>query len=208
MHIVVLDAQRHACSTAHGHSIGSATLRIRESGCVQHSSRSGRRQQHPRRGSAILCSVTPAVRRSCHGAATALAMLLAASPASSDVAELFTRNCAGELWMGASCNEHADCANCPAEVHPILQTCTACTGCHAGGGNVIQAGASLSTGDLRQNGVEDPKALFDLIYGGKGRMPGYGESCAPKVRLHRQSGGGLCSSCTLPASGAPSGVRT
>lgn len=55
-----------------------------------------------------------------------------------------------------------------------------CAGCHAGGGNVLQAGASLSTGDLRKNGVEDPKTLYDLIYGGKGRMPGYGLNCTPK----------------------------
>jgi hypothetical protein len=46
---------------------------------------------------------------------------------------------------------------------------------------VIQAGASLSTTDLRRNGVDDPQALYDLIYSGKGRMPGYGENCAPKV---------------------------
>jgi hypothetical protein len=46
---------------------------------------------------------------------------------------------------------------------------------------VIQAGASLSTTDLKRNGVEDPQALYDLIYSGKGRMPGYGEKCAPKV---------------------------
>ena len=46
---------------------------------------------------------------------------------------------------------------------------------------MIQAGASLSTTDLRKNGVEDPQALYDLIYSGKGRMPGYGENCAPKV---------------------------
>lgn len=45
---------------------------------------------------------------------------------------------------------------------------------------MIQAGASLSTTDLKRNGVEDPQALYDLIYSGKGRMPGYGENCAPK----------------------------
>ena len=55
-------------------------------------------------------------------------------------------------------------------------------GCHAGGGNVVQGGASLSTSDLRRNGVLDSQAIYDLVYGGKGKMPGYGQSCAPRVR--------------------------
>lgn len=55
-----------------------------------------------------------------------------------------------------------------------------CAGCHAGGGNVVQAGASLSTTDLRRNGALDPKAMYDIIWGGKGRMPGYGQGCQPK----------------------------
>ena len=55
-----------------------------------------------------------------------------------------------------------------------------CAGCHAGGGNVMQAGAGLTTADLERNGVASPDAVFALIYGGKGRMPGYGEGCTPK----------------------------
>ena len=56
-------------------------------------------------------------------------------------------------------------------------------GCHAGGGNVVQAGATLSTGDLRKNGMLDPDALYNQIYRGKGKMPGYGKDCAPRVRI-------------------------
>lgn len=55
-----------------------------------------------------------------------------------------------------------------------------CAGCHAGGGNILQAGATLSTADLERNGYGDPDALFRIIYGGKGRMPGFGADCAPR----------------------------
>jgi cytochrome c6 len=55
-----------------------------------------------------------------------------------------------------------------------------CAGCHAGGGNVLQAGATLATADLERNGYADADALFALIYKGKGRMPGFGIDCAPK----------------------------
>ena len=46
----------------------------------------------------------------------------------------------------------------------------------------MQAGASLSTGDLQRNGMLDPEAMYNLIYKGKGKMPGYGKNCAPRVR--------------------------
>ena len=52
--------------------------------------------------------------------------------------------------------------------------------CHAAGGNVVQAGATLFPADLTRNGVNDAVAVYDIIYGGKGKMPGYGEGCAPK----------------------------
>ena len=57
-------------------------------------------------------------------------------------------------------------------------------GCHAGGGNVVQAGASLFTGDLQRNGLTSTDAVYELIYKGKGKMPGYGVNCAPKVTQH------------------------
>lgn len=56
------------------------------------------------------------------------------------------------------------------------------SGCHAGGGNIVQAGQTLFTGDLQKNGMMDPDALYNLIYKGKGKMPGYGTDCAPRVR--------------------------
>ena len=55
-----------------------------------------------------------------------------------------------------------------------------CAGCHAAGGNVVQAGATLFPADLTRNGINDADAVYDIIYGGKGKMPGYGEGCAPK----------------------------
>jgi hypothetical protein len=57
-----------------------------------------------------------------------------------------------------------------------------CAGCHVGGGNIVQAGATLFTADLQKNGVADSGSLYQLIYAGKGRMPGFGQDCAPKVR--------------------------
>jgi cytochrome c6 len=56
-----------------------------------------------------------------------------------------------------------------------------CAGCHAGGGNVIAPGATLLAPDLAAAGLDTPGAVFKLVYGGKGRMPGYGVDCAPKV---------------------------
>ncbi|PNH02347.1 Cytochrome c6, chloroplastic [Tetrabaena socialis] len=48
------------------------------------------------------------------------------------------------------------------------------------GGNVLAVGATLFQPDLAKNGVESPEALYDIIYKGKGKMPGYGTDCAPK----------------------------
>ena len=50
-----------------------------------------------------------------------------------------------------------------------------------GGGNVVQAGATLKEADLQKNGVASVEAIYDLVYNGKGKMPGYGAGCAPKV---------------------------
>lgn len=55
------------------------------------------------------------------------------------------------------------------------------TGCHAGGGNIVQAGASLQTSDLQKNGAATTDAIYKLIYSGKGKMPGYGKECTPRV---------------------------
>ena len=66
-----------------------------------------------------------------------------------------------------------------------------CAGCHAGGGNVIRPGLTLRLDDLQKQGYVEPAALYQVIYAGRGSMPGFGTDCAPKVRgrsapaLHR-----------------------
>ncbi|XWS16035.1 hypothetical protein CRYUN_Cryun34aG0051500 [Craigia yunnanensis] len=56
----------------------------------------------------------------------------------------------------------------------------ACIGCHDGGGNIIQPGATLFTKDLQRNGVDTEEEIYRVKYYGKGRMPGFGESCTPR----------------------------
>jgi cytochrome c6 len=55
-------------------------------------------------------------------------------------------------------------------------------GCHINGGNIIQAGATLFQADLVKNNAADADSLYRLIYAGKGRMPGFGQECTPKVQ--------------------------
>lgn len=55
-----------------------------------------------------------------------------------------------------------------------------CAGCHAGGGNVVSPGNTLFEADLSRNGLVTPEKVFEVIYSGKGKMPGYGVNCAPK----------------------------
>jgi cytochrome c6 len=55
-----------------------------------------------------------------------------------------------------------------------------CAGCHAAGGNVVAAGATLFPADLERNGVNDADTIYDLVYAGKNKMPGYGEGCQPR----------------------------
>lgn len=47
-------------------------------------------------------------------------------------------------------------------------------------GNVVQAGATLFPSDLERNGVNDTETIYELIYSGKNKMPGYGEGCEPR----------------------------
>ncbi|XP_041023401.1 cytochrome c6, chloroplastic [Juglans microcarpa x Juglans regia] len=56
----------------------------------------------------------------------------------------------------------------------------ACIGCHVGGGNIIQPGATLFTKDLQRNGVVAEEEIYNVTYYGKGRMPGFGENCTPR----------------------------
>mmetsp|Transcript_33219 Transcript_33219/g.106055 ORF Transcript_33219/g.106055 Transcript_33219/m.106055 type:complete len:138 (+) Transcript_33219:13-426(+) len=55
-----------------------------------------------------------------------------------------------------------------------------CAACHAGGGNVVSRGKTLKMGDLEANASADMASLVRIIADGKGAMPGYGETCAPK----------------------------
>ena len=55
-----------------------------------------------------------------------------------------------------------------------------CGGCHTGGGNIVELGATLRTDALERNGYSDAPSVAKLIYAGKGKMPGYGEGCAPR----------------------------
>ncbi|ERN14909.1 hypothetical protein AMTR_s00032p00179900 [Amborella trichopoda] len=41
-------------------------------------------------------------------------------------------------------------------------------------------GATLFTKDLQRNGVATEDDIYNLTYYGKGRMPGFGEKCAPR----------------------------
>ncbi|CAA2961690.1 cytochrome c6, chloroplastic [Olea europaea subsp. europaea] len=56
----------------------------------------------------------------------------------------------------------------------------ACIGCHDGGGNIIQPGATLFLKDLERNGVDKEEEIYQVTYYGKGRMPGFGENCTPR----------------------------
>jgi cytochrome c6 len=55
-----------------------------------------------------------------------------------------------------------------------------CSGCHAGGGNILQPGATLFAKDLERNDTATVDDIFKITYSGKGRMPGYGENCTPR----------------------------
>ncbi|KAL0542555.1 hypothetical protein IC582_017622 [Cucumis melo] len=56
----------------------------------------------------------------------------------------------------------------------------ACIGCHDGGGNIIQPGATLFSSDLERNGADAEEEIYRITYYGKGRMPGFGENCKPR----------------------------
>ncbi|PIA37779.1 hypothetical protein AQUCO_03000363v1 [Aquilegia coerulea] len=56
----------------------------------------------------------------------------------------------------------------------------ACIGCHVGGGNIIQPGATLFPEDLARNGVQTEDEIYQITYSGKGRMPGFGQNCTPR----------------------------
>jgi len=55
-----------------------------------------------------------------------------------------------------------------------------CGGCHSGGGNIVRREATLKLEDLTKYGVDSVDELYNVIYSGRGSMPGYGEGCAPR----------------------------
>ena len=40
--------------------------------------------------------------------------------------------------------------------------------------------ATLFPDDLKKNGYDGVEAIYDVIYRGKGKMPGFGYDCVPK----------------------------
>jgi hypothetical protein len=112
-----------------------------------------------------------------------------ASAEAADIQGSFSMKCAGENNLQAvrtKTNTRLLC-NCTSTLLSSLNgvlVCV-CVGCHMNGGNVLAAGATLFPEDLKRNGSADPESMFNLIYRGKGRMPGYGEGCTPKVCLLR-----------------------
>jgi len=44
----------------------------------------------------------------------------------------------------------------------------------------VQAGATLKTGDLERNGYNSAESIYNIIYSGKGKMPGFGQDCTPR----------------------------
>eukprot|EP00890_Picochlorum_soloecismus_P000053 jgi/Picsp_1/1048/NSC_04532-R1_cytochrome c6 len=81
----------------------------------------------------------------------------------------------------AACLVSISPAPVPAQELLSEQTFSAtCAGCHAGGGNIVKREATLKLSDLSKYGFGSPEALFDIIYFGKGSMPGYGEKCQPR----------------------------
>lgn len=72
-------------------------------------------------------------------------------------------------------------ASSPALAAPAAELFTnKCAGCHMNGGNVLAVGATLFAPDLERNGVATPEAVYKIVYGGKGKMPGFGKDCAPR----------------------------
>ena len=57
---------------------------------------------------------------------------------------------------------------------------TSCSGCHAGGGNILARGKSLFTKDLVKNGYDNAEVMTAYILKGKGQMPAYGSFISPK----------------------------
>ena len=121
-------------------------------------------------------------RQSCAGAVVSIGaalMLLApahADAAASSTAQLFSNTCAGRKQYSAVSNS----ALCRQGGQLSSETLAAC---HAGGGNIVQRNAGLRLDELTRNEAAKPEQIYSLIYSGKGKMPGYGQDCAPKASI-------------------------
>ena len=111
-----------------------------------------------------------AVHASLPRSATALRTTLAASAAALALA----------LAPLAVAAEAPAAAAPAAALNPPELFARTCGGCHTGGGNIVELGATLRTDALERNGYADAANVAKLIYAGKGKMPGYGEGCAPR----------------------------
>ena len=89
-------------------------------------------------------------------------------------------SCASLVKRMASCEVQQHGSHAVAQPHLQCRSCRR-AGCHVGGGNMVQAGATLKEADLQRNSAASVEAIYDLVYNGKGKMPGYGAGCAPKV---------------------------
>jgi cytochrome c6 len=69
-----------------------------------------------------------------------------------------------------------------AETDVVQQFNNNCAGCHSGGGNIVNRSATLQLSDLTKYGLSSPDDIYQVIYSGRGSMPGYGENCEPKGR--------------------------
>jgi len=95
-------------------------------------------------------------------------LLIAPAVQASDIESVFEKSCAGRCILPFSFDS------------PHTQ------GCHAGGGNVL-GGRTLRIEDLQAMQLADAESLFNIIYGGNTRMPGFGQDCEPRVLKHSPS---------------------
>jgi len=72
------------------------------------------------------------------------------------------------------------CATLEESGKALFRGAGGCVGCHAAGGNVVEAGKTLSLQDLTKNDVKSKEDVAAVISLGKNKMPGYGENCVGK----------------------------
>ena len=91
-----------------------------------------------------------------------------------------TGSAAAGAWLSLCVSLFAPSAALAASDATLQVFQNSCAGCHAGGGNIVKRDATLALSDLQKYGLDGPDQLYDIIYKGRGSMPGFGEGCAPK----------------------------